>query len=300
MKNSLLILFSIFFLTSVAFSQEPAKKPVNESSDIQLKKTKANTQVYSEPKIVDETLVKSKNPVDKKVAKNPEKDTTYINSKTKMNTEVYSELKIMDETEVEPNSLVDKNVAKKPVKDAANTHTKKPTANTDIYSEQKNVDETLVESNTSTDNGIQFSMAGLFLGSLGNWNDLKTDESKLGFGVGGDLYAGIILDDMYIGVGPHFGYNFWSFSKSVSGITASATTSVGDFGFGLGAAWEGFYLTLGKGSGNVSVTAEAGGESQTVDMPEGIGYTRIGFGWFDGFALGVALMNYSAIKYQMS
>lgn len=186
--------------------------------------------------------------------------------------------------------------AKRSVKDSSDIHSKKPKANTEVYSEPKIVNETPVESITPVDNGIKFSLAGLLLGSLQNWNDLKTDESKLGFGLAGDLFAGIILDDMYIGVGPHFGYNFWTFSKSVGGITASATTSVGDFGFDVGAAWEGFYMTLGAGSGNVSVTAETGGESETVDMPEGIGYTRIGFGWFDGYAIGIALMNYSDDK----
>ena len=141
--------------------------------------------------------------------------------------------------------------------------------------------------------GVQFSMAGLLLGSLQNWNDLKTDESKMGFGFSGDLFAGIIIDDMYVGIGPHLGMSFWTTSASYSGYEVSATTSVTDFGFDVGAAWEGFYITFGAGSGNVSITASAGGDSETYDLPESIGYSRIGFGWFDSFAIGFAIQSYS-------
>lgn len=209
MKNCLLILVSIIFLSSAIFAQEAAKRSLKDSSDIHSKKPKANTEVYSEPKTFTETKV-----------------------------------------------------------------------------------ETKVETKAPVDKGVQFSLAGLLLGSLQNWNDLQTDESKLGFGLSGDLFAGIILDDMYIGVGPHFGYNFWTLSKTISGVSASSTTSVGDFGVDLGAAWEGFYLTLGGGSSNVSITAEAGGQSQTLDIPGNIGYTRVGFGWYDGFAVGIAFVSY--------
>jgi hypothetical protein len=211
MKKYLLVLFSIFFLTSVTFSQEAARKPVKDSTDIHSKKPKAKTEVYSEPQVVEETQVQSQ----------VQQDTVIV------------------------------------------------------------------------DQGVQFSLAGLLLGSLQNWNDLQTDKSKLGFGLSGDLLAGIIWDDMYIGIGPHLGYNFWTFSETVLGVSGSSTTSVGDFGLDLGAAWEGFYITLGGGSSEVSITATAGGESTTLDIPGSIGYTRVGFGWFDGFALGIAFVSYN-------
>lgn len=190
-------------------------------------------------------------------------------------------------------SMMAQDAAKKPVKDSSAIHSKKPKANTEVYSEPKTVPETKIETQAPVDNGIQFSMAGLLLGSLQNWNDLQTDASKLGFGLSGDLLAGILIDDMYIGVGPHLGYNFWTYSKTISGVSASSTTSVGDFGIDLGAAWDGFYLTLGGGSSNVSITAEAGGQSTTLDIPGSIGYTRVGFGWYDGFALGIAFVSYN-------
>lgn len=182
--------------------------------------------------------------------------------------------------------------AKRPVKDSTDINSKKPKANTEVYAEPKAVEEIPIETPTTVDNGVQFSMAGLLLGSLQNWNDLQTDGSKLGFGLSGDLFAGILLDDMYIGLGPHFGYNFWTYSKTISGVTASSTTSVGDVGIELGAAWDGFFVTLGGGSSNVSITAEAGGESQTVDIPGSIGFKRVGFGWYDGFAIGLAFISY--------
>lgn len=183
--------------------------------------------------------------------------------------------------------------AKKPVKDSTDIHSKKPKPNTEVYSEPKTVNETQVETKVPEDNGVQFSMAGMLLASLQNWNDLQTDASKLGFGLSGDLLAGILFDDMYIGIGPHLGYNFWTYSKTISGVSASSTTSVGDFGIDLGAAWDGFYLTLGGGSSNVSITAEAGGQSTTLDIPGSIGYTRVGFGWYDGFAVGIAFVSYN-------
>lgn len=182
--------------------------------------------------------------------------------------------------------------AQKPATDSTGIHSKKSKPKTEDYSTPKTVNETENLSDTKVDQGIQFSLAGLLLGSLQNWNDLQTDGSKLGFGMSGDLLAGIKFDDMYVGIGPHLGYNFWTYSKSINGVTASATTTVGDFGLDLGAAWEGFYITLGGGSSEVSITAETGGASQTVDVPGSIGYTRVGFGWYDGFAFGIAFIAY--------
>jgi hypothetical protein len=178
-------------------------------------------------------------------------------------------------------------------KDTADIHSQKPKANTEVQSSQNNTAETQDVNQTPTDQEIQFKLGGLLMASLQNWNDLQTDKSKLGFGLSGDLFGGIVLDDMYIGLGPHLGYNFWTYSTTVAGISASSTTNVSDFGIDLGAAWEGFYLTIGAGSSNVSITAEAGGESQTLDIANTIGYKRVGFGWYDGFAVGIAFVNYN-------
>lgn len=146
---------------------------------------------------------------------------------------------------------------------------------------------------TSTDLNIEFALSAKLAFGLASWTDIKTDKSKLGFGVNGDLFAGIILDDMFVGIGPHFGYNVWAYSETIGGYTATARTSVSDFGFGLGAAWDGFYMILGFGSGNVSITAEFAGLSETYDVPESIGYKRFEIGWYDGYLIGFALQNYS-------
>jgi hypothetical protein len=183
--------------------------------------------------------------------------------------------------------------AKKSVKDSTDINSQKPKADTEINAEPKTDYKVPIETSSTVDNDVQFSMAGLLLGSLQNWNDLKTDGSKLGFGLSGDLFAGILFDDMYIGLGPHLGYSFWTYSKNISGISASSTTNVSDFGIDLGAAWEGFFITLGGGSSNVSITAEMDGESQTLDIPGSIAFKRVGFGWFDGFAIGIAFISYS-------
>ena len=142
---------------------------------------------------------------------------------------------------------------------------------------------------------IQFSLAGYLAGSLQNWS-VETEESTLGFGISGDLLAGIIWEDIYFGVGPHFGGSWWTVNETIAGYSASATTSVADFGFDLAVAFDGFFATVGWGSGSVSITAEVGGESETYDVPDGIGYTRLMLGWNDGFLFGLAFTSYDDTK----
>jgi len=144
---------------------------------------------------------------------------------------------------------------------------------------------------TKTDE-IQFSLAGYLAGSLQNWS-VETDESTLGFGLSGDLLAGIIWEEMYFGIGPHFGGSWWTVNETIYGYSATATTSVSDFGLDLAAAWDGFFFTVGWGSGSVSITAEVAGQSESYDYPEGIGYTRLMLGWYDGFLFGLAFTSYS-------
>ena len=102
---------------------------------------------------------------------------------------------------------------------------------------------------------------------------------------------------MFIGIGPHAGYNFWTYSTTSYGNDLSTTITVEDFGLDIGVAWNDFYITLGRGSGNVSVSASINGDSQSADGPQGIGYTRFGIGWFDGwFAMGISITNYDQDK----
>jgi hypothetical protein len=164
--------------------------------------------------------------------------------------------------------------------------TQKPdTVNSPINVQQVNT--------TSESDNMHFAFSGLLLASLQNWADLQTTESKLGFGICGDLFAGVDMGDMYVGIGPHFGYNAWSVSKTADNVTATASTNVSDYGFDLGASWEGFYMVLGLGSSKVSVSADVGGTSQTVDMPTSISYRRVGLGWSETFVFGIAFTNYS-------
>jgi hypothetical protein len=153
------------------------------------------------------------------------------------------------------------------------------------------VTETPTEVITEPVPEIQFSLAGYLAGSIQNWS-VETEESTIGFGLAGDLFAGIIWEEMYFGLGPHFGGSWWTLSESIMGYDVSATTSVSDFGLDLVGAWEGFFFTLGWGSGNVSITATVEGQSETYDVPESIGYTRIMLGWYDSFLFGIAFVSY--------
>jgi len=190
-------------------------------------------------------------------------------------------------------SVFAQEAARKPVRDTSDIHSAKPIATSETHPQSTTETQVNNDTQTPTQQDAQFSMAGLLVGSLQNWNDLQTDKSKLGFGMSGDLFAGVLFDDMYIGLGPHLGYNFWTFSENVLGVSASSTTSVSDFGIDLGATWEGFFVTIGAGSSNVSITAEAGGSSTTVDIPNSIGYKRVSLGWNDGYAFGIAFMTYN-------
>ena len=151
------------------------------------------------------------------------------------------------------------------------------------------------QSNKRIDNQYnkpQFSLAGQLVGSLQSWSELNTSESKLGFGASADLYAGIIFDDMYLGIGPHFGYNCWTLSESYGGQTATATTSMQDVGWQVIGAWDHMYLTVGMGTGKASISASGGGQTATLDIPGSPKYNRVGIGYFDGYTIGIAVVSY--------
>lgn len=175
-----------------------------------------------------------------------------------------------------------------------NTVTKEQAKNK-VYNSNKNVEKQYVAP-TATDTPVttvknttpQFSLGGLLFLSLESWNDLQTTESKMGFGLSGDLFAGVIFNDMYIGVGPHLGGNFWTLSYQ----GYSETTNLTDAGFSIVGAWDGFYFTFGGGSSSISFSGDAG----NYDGPDGIGYTRFGLGWFDGYAIGMSFVNYDKDK----
>jgi len=153
------------------------------------------------------------------------------------------------------------------------------------------VTETQTETPVEEVPEIQFSLAGYLAGSIQNWS-VETEESTIGWGLSGDLFAGIIWEEMYFGIGPHFGGSWWTLSESIMGYDVSATTAVSDFGLDLAAAWDGFFMTLGWGSGSVSITATVEGESETYEVPEGIGYTRIVIGFYDGYMFGLGFVSY--------
>ena len=138
---------------------------------------------------------------------------------------------------------------------------------------------------------VQFSLAALLFFSLQSWNNLETDGSKLGFGFSGDLFAGIIWEEMYFGIGPHFGISAWSGTERVLGYDIDMGATVTDFGLDLGVAWTGFYATFGFGSSGATLSASGLGESVEMEY-SGIGYTSFGFGFFDGYAIGLNFVSY--------
>jgi len=140
-------------------------------------------------------------------------------------------------------------------------------------------------------NKVQFSLAALLFFSLQSWSNLETDGSKLGFGFSGDLFAGVIWEEMYFGIGPHFGISAWSGTERVSGYDIDMGATVTDFGLDFGVAWTDFYATFGFGSSGATLSASGFGESVEMEY-SGIGYTSFGFGFFDGYAIGLNFVSY--------
>lgn len=185
--------------------------------------------------------------------------------------------------------------AQKSTKDSTEVHSQKPAAKTAVSSEPQEVSQNTGDINYSdetADEGIQFGMAGMLMLSLENWEKLQTDKSKIGFGISGDFYVGIKVDDMYFGIGPHLGYNFWTYEQTISGYHTSGTWDASDAGLEFLTSWDGFYLTFGMGSSKTSVTATVGSTSNTVEMPDDADYNRVGFGWYEGFLVGLTYTSY--------
>ncbi len=157
------------------------------------------------------------------------------------------------------------------------------------------VDETLATEPELKKEGVSFGLAAGIWANLGLWDQLKGNpDSRLGFGLMGTLLAGIAIDDeMFIGVGPHFGGNFWSQSKQIAGYNTTATINVADVGPNFGFAFDGMYAVIGFGSGSVSVTATVGGSSETVKIPNTASYSRIMIGFGSGFSYGISYVSYS-------
>jgi hypothetical protein len=143
--------------------------------------------------------------------------------------------------------------------------------------------------------GVGFGLRGGLFANLEIWDQLQGDpDSKIGFGLNGTLAAGINIDnDMYIGVGPLFGVNFWSQSQKIDKIETSTTWNVMDVGGNLVFGFDDMYIMMGAGSATVSLTATAGSDSKTVEMPESAPYKRVSLGWGDGIGFGISYVSYS-------
>lgn len=143
--------------------------------------------------------------------------------------------------------------------------------------------------------GVAFGLRGGLMGSFQIWDQTADGENKFGFGFMGTLTGGADFDDgdMYVGVGPHLGASFWSETQEVMGYDASATWNVLDYGLNLVGGFDEFYLLVGFGEADVSLTATLEGDSETMEMPDAAPYQRVGLGWGDGFSFGLSYVSYS-------
>jgi hypothetical protein len=171
-----------------------------------------------------------------------------------------------------------------------------PKDNSEVISRTEPVEQSNeLPSASPKQEGIRFGLRGGLFGSLQIWDHLEgTPDSKIGLGLMGTLTGGVNLDDdMYFGVGPLLGGSFHSQSEKILGYQTTTTVNAVDFGVSIVGGFDDMFLLIGFGSAQASVTAEAGGESETVDMPDSAPYRRVTLGFADGFGFGVSYVSYS-------
>ncbi|MCA2005519.1 MAG: hypothetical protein LDL01_06945 [Ignavibacterium sp.] len=140
--------------------------------------------------------------------------------------------------------------------------------------------------------GIEFKIKGLLSLSFQNWTEMPASEGRIGFGINGDLFGGVQIDEFYFGLGPNLNLSFLSNSKTVSGYNSTTTYTVTNAGIDFYLSTEGLFVIFGRGYASIDVTVTLDDLSQTVNMPEDATYNRVGFGWEDGFLFSITYNSY--------
>ncbi len=140
--------------------------------------------------------------------------------------------------------------------------------------------------------GTQFKIKGFLSLAFQNWTEMPASEGKIGFGLNGDLFAGVQLDDFYFGMGPSLNLSFLSNSKTVGGYNSTTTYTTTNAGLDFYLSNSGFFVLFGRGYSSIDVTVSLDDLSQTVNMPEDATYNRVGIGWEDGFLFYISYCSY--------
>ena len=117
----------------------------------------------------------------------------------------------------------------------------------------------LVEDSADKDKGIRLKIVGNLYIAPENWKKVGDgQDSKFGYGLGGMLGLGLKIDDILLGVGPHFGVNRWSadYSHKSQSATSSVYVELADYGIeGVFYMWFGsskMSIILGSGETEIS------------------------------------------------
>jgi hypothetical protein len=140
--------------------------------------------------------------------------------------------------------------------------------------------------------------AGNFYLAPQYWSKIGvSDDPKFGIGLGGMIGLGLVMDDMVLAVGPHFGYNMWSadYSEKKNSATKSVNINMEDVGAELSLVTGDVGVFLGTGSSKMEAYLMTTSD-QRLDYPsngKSYSYATVGF-TFDSspFAIGVAYVSY--------
>jgi len=143
-----------------------------------------------------------------------------------------------------------------------------------------------------------FVLGGHIFMALQNWSRVgATDDSKIGYGLGGTVGLGYRFDDSRFLVGPQFWYNKWeqNYSKKSQSITSSVYVAMKDVGFALLADFDDVFLEIGGGSSGISSAMTVNGQEIAYAYSgDSYTYTAVNLGLkMNPFVLGIGLKNYS-------
>lgn len=153
----------------------------------------------------------------------------------------------------------------------------------------------------STDAGVKFAYGGDAYIALQNWADVgMKDDSKMGFGFGGNFGIGMQVDDMKLLVGPHLGFSRWSadYSSKPNSATDSVYVEMSDTGLQFTAVFDDILMSAGKGSSTISSGYVVNGRTIKYNYDgRSYPYSMVSIGFkMDSFLFSIGSVSYDGLS----
>ncbi len=141
-------------------------------------------------------------------------------------------------------------------------------------------------------------LGGALTIGLQNWSRVGSgDDSKMGFGLGGDFLIGTQIDETTkLLVGPHFSFNQWSadYSNKPNSVTDRVYVNMNDMGLNLWFDFGDMFLILGTGSSQLESAMVVNG----VEIPYNFSGTEYGYKSFSlGFRSNSLFFSIGGVQY---